>query len=107
MEENSIHYSFASLGISSGFGSQFRVSVATSGDGDVQAGPQFMHNIADQLASDSPWQALPISSLQYILQASSGNCYPNTPLAIAYWDFAEMERSPAEDGDIWSFERGR
>jgi len=75
-------------------GSQFRVSVA-SVTSDIGEAPLFAANL--ETSTVSPWQPIPISSLQYILQASSGNCYPNTPLCLAYWEFADLEMTDDEE----------
>ena len=79
-------------------GSNFRVSVASSMDdnpGDAQ--PVFVSNL--QPKSDSPWSQIPIFSLQYIFKESSGQVYPNTPLCITYFDYAD-EITVAEEAEM-------
>jgi len=81
-------------GRSSQAGSQFRVSVA-SVTSEMMESPVFSSNL--ERKPESPWSTIPISSLQYIFQESSGNCYPNTPLALAYWEFADLEATDDEE----------
>jgi len=71
-------------------GSQFRVSVASSVSADEEEGPQFQSQLTPK--EQSAWTTIPIYSLRYIFQQSSGQCYPNTPLSLCFWEHANTEK---------------
>eukprot|EP00746_Dinoflagellata_sp_MGD_P008075 gnl/MRDRNA2_/MRDRNA2_116099_c0_seq1.p1 gnl/MRDRNA2_/MRDRNA2_116099_c0~~gnl/MRDRNA2_/MRDRNA2_116099_c0_seq1.p1 ORF type:complete len:1069 (-),score=150.90 gnl/MRDRNA2_/MRDRNA2_116099_c0_seq1:47-3175(-) len=80
-------------------GSQFRVSVASSAEEDIDGDqPKWLSHLVPK--ESSPWKTVPICSLQYIYHETSRQCYPNTPLSLAYWDTSE-EESTADLVDSW------
>jgi len=83
------------------YGSQFRVSVASSGSADDEEADvqQFQSHMTPK--QKSPWTTIPIYSLQYIFQESSGQYYPNTPLSLAFWDHADMEHNSNHRDTPW------
>merc|ERR1719379_1046633 len=80
-------------------GSQFRVSVASSAEDDIDGDqPKWLSHLVPK--ESSPWKAVPVCSLQYIYHESTQQCYPNTPLSLAYWDTSDESilGSSREDG---------
>lgn len=77
-------------------GSQFRVSVASSAEEDIDGDqPKWLSHLVPK--ESSPWKTVPICSLQYIYHEASRQCYPNTPLSLAYWDTSEEDSSDPVD----------
>eukprot|EP00929_Paragymnodinium_shiwhaense_P111895 TRINITY_DN8016_c0_g5_i1.p1 TRINITY_DN8016_c0_g5~~TRINITY_DN8016_c0_g5_i1.p1 ORF type:complete len:1093 (+),score=196.45 TRINITY_DN8016_c0_g5_i1:118-3396(+) len=77
-------------------GSQFHVSVVSLGDGDDEvpgASREFFSFLNPK--QTSPWQRIPIGTLQHVYAEATGQCCASTPQALVFWDAADCDAAAA------------